>query len=217
MATLNLQVGASNGDGRQSGQANDAGRIFTNGGVNVITDSALSPGSHAGNDEWSVGARFTGVTIAQGTTITSATYTMKALATYNAGANVVAFLVSGQAADNAGVFATSSGNLNNTNRPRTTAVSSVWNQTSIVGETDYSIDVTSCVQEIINRAGWASGNALVILVDPNTTNSQDEWQDYYAYDNTPSKAPKLDITYTVGGATSLLPQGPRLPMAILAR
>lgn len=199
------QVSASADDSRMSNIVNDSGRNVTASGVCSLTETILAPGSHGGNDEWSVAARFTTITTAQGATISSASFTLTAQATYNAGASTISYLVSAQASDNAGALTSASGNLNTTARPRTTAVSAAWNQTSVTAETEYSIDITSVIQEIVNRAGWASGNAIVILVDTNTTTSLGEWQDYYSYDGTAAKAPKLTITE--GGAVL----GPPLP------
>lgn len=199
MATLNLQVNASAGDVHAGSINNDSGRNVTSGAsILSLTNNPLSPGSHGGNNEHSAALRFTNVTIAQGATINSATFILTAQATYNAGGNTVSYLVSGQANDNAPALATST-NIQTSSRPRTTAVSAAWNQTSVVVDTEYSIDVTSVVQEIINRAGWVSGNAILILVDTNTTTTLGEWQDYWAYDGSTTKAAKLNIDYGSAG------------------
>ena len=207
MTTLNLQVASSAGDAHAGSINNDSGRNVTTGAnINSLTNNPLSPGSHGSNDEYTAAFRFTGVTVANAATINSATFKLTAQATYNAGANTVSFLVSAQAHDNApAMVATGSGeNLRSSTgtatRPRTTAVSAAWNQTSIVADTEYSIDVTGVVQEIVNRAGWASGNAILILVDTNTTTTLGEWQDYFSYDGSTTKAAKLDIDY--GAAAS---------------
>lgn len=207
MTTLNLQVGSSAGDAHAGSINNDSGRNVTTGAnINSLTDNPLSPGSHGANDEYTAAFRFTSVNVPQGSTINSAVFKWTAQATYNAGANTVSFLVSAQASDNApALTATGSGeNLRASTgtapRPRTTAVSAAWNQTSVVADTEYSIDVTSVIQEIVNRVGWVSGNAIVILVDTNTTTTQSEWQDYYSYDGSTTKAAKLDIDYGAGGA-----------------
>lgn len=194
MATFT--VGASTDDARMSSITNDSGRNVTTSGIVSLTDTTLSPGSHGSNDEWSIGARFANVTVAQGATISSATYSMKAVSSYSSG-GTIAYLVSAQAADNAGTFVASGGNLNTTSRPRSTAVSSTWNQNSVTAGTRYSIDVTSVIQEIVNRAGWASGNAIVMLVDTDASTTQGEWQDYYGWDDTTDRTnnpPQLSIT-----------------------
>lgn len=219
MATLNLQVGASANDVHAGSINNDSGQTITSGAMVIdsshVTSSILSPGSHGSNNEFSAGVRFTGVTIPQGVTITSATFILTAQATYNAGANTISYLVSAEASDNGPAFSASAPNdclrsssppAGSNARPRTTAVSAAWNQTSVTVNTEYSIDVTSVIQEIINRAGWVSGNAINILVDTNTTTTLGEWQDYYSYDGSTTKAPKLNITYSSGTKAKSFPR-----------
>lgn len=199
MTTLNLQVSASADDAAASSLAEGKGP--TGSTVTTITNTLASLGNHDTSSTASEigGFRFQ-VNVAQGTTITSATFILKAQATYNSGANPIRLIVSCQAADNASAFTTAAGNLNGTNRPRTTAASGVWNIDSVTAETDYSIDVTSAVQEVISRAGFAANNYIAVMVDVDTTSYNGaEWQDFYTYDNTPSKAAKLDIDYTAGG------------------
>lgn len=197
MPTLNLTTSANTSDMHEGSFNNNTGKSPT--GNTAVTDAAiLSPGSHASNDEYSAAIRFTGVTITQGTTITTATFSLVADATYNAGANVIKYHVSCQAADNAGALATSNGNLNSSNRPRTTA-DTAWTQTSVTGGVRQSVTITTAVQEVINRAGWASGNAIVVLVDTHADCTQGEWQDYESHASGASLAPQLDITYSAGG------------------
>lgn len=203
MTTLNLQVASSAGDAHAGSINNDSGRNVTSGAnIGSLTDNPLSPGSHGSNNEHTAAFRFTGVTVPQGSTINSASFKMTAQATYNAGASTVSFLVSAEASDNApALTATGSGELlTSAARPRTTAVSAAWNQTSVVADTEYSIDITSVIQEIVNRAGWVSGNAILIIVDTNTTTTLNEWQDYWSYDGSTTKAAKLNIDYGAVGA-----------------
>ena len=199
--TLNLQVAASADDGTCPNVTSDSGRSVSACGTGVINASVLAAGSHGGNDEWPVGTRFLNVTIPNAATITSATFTLKAQATW-ASPGTISYLVSAQAADDPTTFTTAVNQLTTGTRPRTTAVSAAWVLSSVTAETDYSIDITSVIQEIVNRAGWASGNDMVIIIDTGVPTTAGEWQDFYSYDNTPSKAPKLDIVYTAGGSSS---------------
>jgi hypothetical protein len=194
--TINLQVGASADDAYMKDITNNSGRSVSVSGTCSITSTELSPGSHGSNDEWTVAARFTSITIANAATISSATFTLTPQATYNAGSNVVKFHVSAHAADNSTTYSAAAACLNTTNRPRSTADSGPWTQTSVTVDVGQSTSATSVVQEIINRAGWASGNALSIIIDTHTDTTQAEWQDYYAWDHATGAAPKLDITYT---------------------
>lgn len=197
MPTLSMTASATS---HMGSIANDSGRNVTNSSPVSLNPNPVSPGSHGGGDEYSMGARFTtDSNITPGLTISSAFYKMKAQASWNASPDVIAYLVSAHAADNAAVLATTNGNLNITTRPRTTAVSGVWTQTSVAVDTEYSIDVTSVIQELVNRGGWAAGNAIVMIVDTDSTTTAGQWQDYYG---TGANVPVLDITYPAGGGAA---------------
>lgn len=192
--TINLQVNTSLGDTGMASSNNDVGRNVTVSGI-ISTGGHFVPGSHVSNDERTYAARFTSVTIPQGATISSATFTLTPFSTYTTG-GTIKFHVSTQASDNAGVLTGSNGDLNITARPRSTADAGPWTQNSVTVNVEQSLNVTNIIQEIINRAGWVSGNAIVILVDTHADSSIGEWQEYNSYDDSTTKAPKLDITYT---------------------
>lgn len=198
MTTVDYQVGASGNDSHQQSIPNDSGRNVTGTGVCSLTDTKLQVGSHSGGNEWSGAVRFTGVAVPQGATITSATFSMRGDADYNAAPNVVKLYVSAQAADDAPALSSSSADLNASARPRTTATA-IKDVTAVLGGTWYDWDVTAIVQEIVNRAGWVSGNAQVWLIDTHEDTTVNEWQDFIAYDGTPASAPKISITYSSGG------------------
>jgi len=199
--TVDYQVGASSSDSHMTSITNDSGRAVAVSGAVSLTNAVLSPGSHGGGDEWSVAARFAGVAVDQGATVNSATFQLRCQNTWNASPNVIKFYISAQAADNAGALTATSGDLNTTARPRTTATAIVdWS--SVTVDTWYSVDITSVVQEVVNRAGWANGNAIVILVDTHADTTLSEWQDFYSYDGAAASAPKLSVTYASGGGST---------------
>lgn len=197
--TLNLQVNTSLGDTSMGSITDNSGRNVTQ--TSFIDNSTyLEPGSHGSNSETSSALRFTSVTIPQGTTITNATLSLRPV-TYCPVGKTIKFHVSTQASDNAAALTTTNGDLNITNRPRSTADAGPWNQSCINSSTLETLDVTNIVQEVINRAGWVSGNAIVILIDTHADTDVTEWQDYESYNTTPSEAARLDITY--GGGTTI--------------
>lgn len=209
MATFTV---AASADDTNSGSNSAAGSGTGNVISTDLTSTLLSPGSHGASNYWYSGCRFLAVAVAQGATISAATFSMKAQASYSS-PGTVKYIVKGQASDNPVTFGTNSGtnSLSTTARPRTTAASASWDQKTVVGGTRYSIDVTSVVQEIVNRAGWASGNALVILVEVDATTTIGEWQDYYAWDDATDRTnnpPQLAIT-TGGAAATSLPLRPQ--------
>lgn len=191
MTTLTLQVSASADDAIQLGS-----------GSTSINGTQLRVGNNSGNG-YIIGSRFQNVTIAKNTTITSAYFTLTAETSYTTTATIAA-IVACQATDNGTTFTATSNNLGTANRARTTAKSSSWSLKSVTANTEYSIDVTSAVQEIINRSGWVSGNAINILVD-NNASATSEWQDFYSFDNTAAKAPKLVIVYSSASGQTLNP------------
>jgi hypothetical protein len=141
--------------------------------------------------DYEAGVRFTGVNIPQGATIDSAYFKLRA-ASFSG--SIPTTRVIGQDADNAATFSTYA---DYTGRSRTASEVS-WTPSEWVGGTWYtSPDIKTVVQAIVNRAGWVSGNALVIFwqhalgwggVDQNLS--------AYSYDYNAAYAPKLEITWT---------------------
>lgn len=99
----------------------------------------------------------------------------------------------GNDVDNAENFADNPHIISETYRPRTDA-SVPWVATGI-GTGWKEIDITSVVQEIFERQGWMSGNALVILLIAKVAASKR--LQFYAYEQGDgTDAPKLEITGT---------------------
>ena len=142
------------------------------------------------------GLRFAGVNLPVAAFVTSAT-----LEGYISGANddLVA-TVYGEATANAEDFVTSA-DVNG--RARTTASVPV-NQIDW-GTGWKSIDVTALVQEIVNRPGWASGNALALLIIG--ANSGAGNCDFDSVDTAPATAPKLTVNFS-GTASAVLGSHP---------
>lgn len=190
MPTLNLSVSADADDTYQTSIANDSGRTFTSGGV-VADTGTLSPGSHGSGDEYSAGFEFTGAGAIVGQTITSATFSLVADATYNASPNVVSFHLSAHDADTPAGLSTTNGDLNSTNRPRTTADAGEWVLTSVTGGVRYSRDCTTVIQELADRPSF--NGTVIMLMDTHANTTQGEWQDF------DQVSAQLDITYGSGG------------------
>ena len=55
-------------------------------------------------------------------------------------------------------------------------------------------DLSTIVQEIVDRAGWASGNAMVIFVDTTNTNGK---RLATAYEASSSLAPRIHIEWSI--------------------
>jgi len=183
--TLNLQVGASAGDAVEDMDNTD----FSSGATTLRMDSDTSTLGNRRTSGW----QFTGVTIAGGSTINSAILSL--------------YIASGLTAADADGYAEdvdSAANFSTTadvvDRTLTTAVTA-WTETLVastsVGTMRPSPDFDTLVQEVTDRGGWSSGNALMILL--RGTNRSTGSFGCRAYDLVTSTAGKLDIDYTAGG------------------
>jgi len=151
------------------------------------TTSNQMIGSSGGNGYGRVD-RFTGVTVPQGATITSATIGFVG----NAMPGTVTLLPKLEDADNPS-FPTSNSDANG--RTKTSGSS----QTVTVGLTGYTtFDITAAVQAVVNRGGWSSGNAMQVFTADNGSSGNVYC---YHYDGSPSNAAQLTIDYTDGSVT----------------
>jgi K319-like protein/carbohydrate binding protein with CBM4/9 domain len=132
------------------------------GNVNLgSSDLELVNDGSRGNQ--TVGVRFTGVQVPHGATITKAYVQFQADRATTAAA---ALPVQGQAADNATRFTRTSGSISA--RPRTAAsvawTPAPWPTGGAAGADQRTADLSPVIQELVNRTGWASGNAMVLIV-----------------------------------------------------
>ena len=198
--TVDYDVAAS-GDDANAGSIASPGKGPATANITAgdITAALLSPGSHGAGDNWSFGARFVGVAVPQAAVIVSATLVLTGGATYAPGGITVRYIISGQDEDTAQAFTTGAGDsLSNGDRPRTTA-DATMNVPAVTANVEYSVDITAIVQELVNRAGWVSGNAMALLGDNDAATTTGEWQDFHSYDGDPTRAPRISITYSGGG------------------
>jgi len=160
------------------------------------------------SSDQTVGIRFSGVSIPQGATVLNAYVQFKVDETAS---GATALMIQGQAADNSPAFTTSSGDISS--RGRTNA-SVQWNPVAwnIVGEagTDQRTpSLVEVIQEIVNRPGWTTGSALVIIVTGSGRRTAE------SYDGDASGAPLLHVEYSLsGGGTPTPPEAPRALRAI---
>ena len=172
MATWSGACGASADDAKQNGTAMSLTAV-----MNVSTATNY------------LGVRFPNVTVPQGATINSATLTVDVPST--AGDTPAGVTWYGELATNAAAFTTTASDI--TNRARTTATT-VWSGTNI-GTGDKALAVTSIVQEIVNQGGWASGNAMALLLYGVSSCAIQ----ITSYDTSTTLCARLAIDYTAGG------------------
>ncbi len=149
---------------------------------------------HTSVDDIQWGCRWTSVTVPQGATIDTAYMSWCAIENQdNPGVTVT---LRGEDADDSATFSTYT---DFDNRLRTSASASyvvpsvsmnVWYDTS---------ELKTLIKEVVDRASWASGNAMALLQDdPGTTGANISYG--RSHDSDPTKAAKLHIEYTVAMA-----------------
>ncbi|HEX8266972.1 MAG TPA: hypothetical protein VF596_16340, partial [Pyrinomonadaceae bacterium] len=129
----------------------DAGQVTGNNNNDLTAASYAFNTNSAGYDH--VGFRFTGVTVPQASTVHKATLKVR-LSTISASSGT--FDIKVEASDNAAALTTTNNDL----ASRTYSATIETTRVHDLANGTYYLDVTSLVQEIVNRAGWASGNAL---------------------------------------------------------
>ena len=110
-----------------------------------------------------VGMRFNGVQIPKDAIINNAYIQFKA---DEASSVATALQLQAHAIDNAPTFESSKGDLSS--RPRTAASvpwnPPVWSSAGEAGPNQRTSNISTVIQEIVNRPGWVSGNSIVLIV-----------------------------------------------------
>ena len=147
--SLPVSAGANDADETQSGTVRR-----TNGDLNLGSGSGGSPTTAA--------LRFTGVQIPNGATITSAEVQFTADET---GTNATNLVVRAERADNSAPIATTAFNISS--RPRTAASVAwpvpTWLTVGAAGPGQRTPNLAAVLQEVVDRPGWALGNALTVI------------------------------------------------------
>ncbi|WP_372882523.1 GDSL-type esterase/lipase family protein, partial [Psychromonas sp.] len=137
-----------------------------------------------------VGLRFDNLGIPNGATIEQAYIQFNV---DESNTNAASLEIRGEAVDSATIF--TSDYFNISNRRTTSNMISwepvAWNTVHAQGGDQRTPDLRDVIQEIINRNGWQSGNALAIII----TGSGERTAESYEGDQT--KAPQLYIEYTI--------------------
>lgn len=187
--TLQAQVIANNDDAEE--RLSNGNMSRTNTQLDLI---------HRGTRDQTVGVRFQNLAIPQGATISSAEieFTIDTQASPAAATDLTIY---GHKTDSASQFGSSSYDISG--RTKTTASVS-WPSLAdlTVGSKLKTPGIKTVVQEIVNRAGWASGNNMAFIFTGSGTRI------VVAYDGTPTKAAVLRVTYqtnvTAASANNML-------------
>lgn len=170
---------------------------------NVLRASADLELVFDGGGNQTVGMRFTGVNVPPFATIVNA-YVQWTANELNS--EVTALTIEGESADNPTTFTTATNNISS--RPRTAAAVSwsppPWTTIAAATVNERTPNINAIIQELVNRSGWVSGNAMVMIV----TGSGERVAE--AYNGVPSAAPLLHIEYesTITNQPPLVSAGP---------
>ena len=151
--------------------------------MDALYDDDLDAGWEGEPDDQNIlttGLRFRGINIPQGTVIDSA-YILVHSHEGKSTEDVARITIAGEASDDAATFDLTS---LITDRPGTTA-SVLWevNEEWEIWQPYRTPDLTGIVQEIVNRSGWQSGNAMAFMFKgedqgPSTVENAREWESF---------------------------------------
>lgn len=170
----------------------------TGGNAVNVNDNDLEMAGQAepGETDYMIGIRFT-ANIPQGATICNAY--IQFTAEGSTSIDPFTARVEGENVDNSALFTTVAGSINS--RAKTTANVSwtppLWTSNA-AGAGQRTPDLSAIVQEIVDRAGWAAGNAMAFFVVPTTATGYRRASSI----QDGAEAPKLHVEFVVDQATT---------------
>ena len=145
----------------------------------------------ATDEDQLIGMRFQEVAIPAGATITSAVLEFFPSEVLSGDIDVT---ISGEAADDSAAFTTANSDLSS--RTETSVAGRVnwvqtddWDDVNVPQQTD---DITTIIQEIVNRPGWCGNNALTLLIKENNDGDN---LNAFSFDGDQSRAPMLRVDF----------------------
>jgi hypothetical protein len=162
--------------------------------ASIFTNSATF--MRAGRVDMQTNTRFLNVTIPPGATIDSANISYRAFNNNTSGGTSVKTIIQAEDADNA-TAPTSYADFNG--RTMTTALVN-WTMPSFTDGVWYDTpDFKSVVQEVVDRGGWSSGNALSIYLKKDATAQATYWRQMRSYEYATGDVAQLTVVYTASG------------------
>ncbi len=154
----------------------------------------VKPGSsdlelgHQNQKNQLVGIRFTGLNIPQGATITNASIQFQTDETHSGATSLI---IEGEATDNTLTFTNTNANISSRALTGATIdwVPAPWTTEGEAGVAQQSPNIASIIQEIVERPGWSSGNALVVIISGSGRRNAE------SFNGDPSGAPVLHVEY----------------------
>ena len=149
--TVERRISAGSDDAEQRG---DLSMYLNSSDLELVTD---------GTDVQTVGVRFPSLAIPPGAHIRSAWIQFQ---TDERSSTATSVMVQGVASDNAVTFASGSNNIGARLRTSASVAWSppAWNVIDEAGAAQRTPDLAAVVQEIVNRGGWSSDNAMAFII-----------------------------------------------------
>lgn len=166
----------------------DDAEQWANGTVDLSSSDLELTRDNSTTGDQTIGLRFANMTVPPGARISSA-YVQFEVDEVTTGTSI-SLTVRGQKALNAPTFTTTASNISS--RTRTTA--SVpwspppWPTVQVAGPDQRTPNLAPVIQEIIAQSGWASGNAMVIIITGTGKRTAESFNG--------SRAPVLHVAYT---------------------
>ena len=185
MSTFEVRIasGADDVEERAPGSVN-----FTSSDLELADDNPSQPGQ-------TIGLRFTAIAIPQGAVITNA-YIQFQVDEVSTGAATLQ--IHGEDTDNAAAFADIAFNVSS-RQPTTATVAwspSDWTTVGQAGADQQTADISSIIQEILNRPGWTANNSIAFVITGSGTRTAE------AFNGVASAAPLLHVEYLPPGPVS---------------
>jgi Calcineurin-like phosphoesterase len=203
--TLDLAITVGSDDVEETGSGQ---LLFASGDLGLGVDATPQ----------TVGLRFPEVAIPPDHRVTAAWLQFRA---DDAGSAAAALSIQGEAAANAAPFVRTTGSLSA--RPRT-AVAVAWSPPAWVafeaGPSERTPDLAPVLQAIVDGPGWASGNALALILTGTGTRSADSFEGGFGpqlhveFEPAGDRPPELSLTSPAAGA--VFAAGDPIPFAATA-
>lgn len=176
-----VRVGASSDDAEES--VANASMYLDSSDLELVDDLSFVGASQL------VGVRFAGVGVPRGATIESASVQFQV---DEASPDAAALAIRGEASDDSASFRSASGDVSA--RPLTSAgiawTPPPWSTVGAAGSDQQTPELAPIIQEIVDRPGWSSGNALSLVFEGSGRRTAEAW------DGTSAGAALLRIRYT---------------------
>jgi len=180
-------------NGNDDAEQHQDGRIAKKGSdLELGYDSYISKNYGLTGQQY-VGIRFPSVAIAQGAVISRAYIQFTSTKTE---LDPVDLIIGAEAADNAIKFSYRGFNISN--RPNTVTTinwsPAPWLSSNLSGAAQQTPNLASLLQEIINRPGWASGNAMLLSI--HASGEHQTARTARSYNGDSNQSPRLVIEYS---------------------